>query len=63
MHIIMKKWNSLSPTQHCALLVNFFVTLQQSDSLAKEKMVNYWGQICKLLPRDRKNVVLYTVTI
>ena len=28
-----------------------------------EKMVNYGVEICKLLPRDRKNVVLYTVTI
>ena len=49
---------SLSPTQYCAL-----VTLRQSDSSVDEKMVNYCAEICKLLPRDRKNVVLYTVTI
>ena len=53
----------LSPNQYCALLVNLFVTLRQSDSSVEEKMVNYWAEICKLLPRDRKNVVLYTVTI
>ena len=29
------------PTQYCALLVNLLVTLQQSDSSAKEKMANY----------------------
>ena len=63
-HIIMKNERiSLSPTQYCALLVNLFVTLRQSDSSVEEKMVNYWPEICKLLPRDRKNVVLYTVTI
>ena len=49
---------SLSPNQYCAL-----VTLRQSDSSVDEKMVNYCAEICKLLPRDRKNVVLYTVTI
>ena len=54
---------SLSPTQYCALLVNLFVKLQQSDSLVEEKMANYWPEICKLLLRDRKNVALYTVTI
>ena len=26
-------------------------------------MVNYWAEICKLLPRDQKSVVLCTVTI
>ena len=40
-----------------------FVTLRQRDSLAEEKMVNDCAEIYKLLPRDRKNVVLYTVTI
>ena len=54
---------SLSSTQYCALLVNLLVTLRESDSLVEEKMVNYWPEICKLLPRDRKNVALYTVTI
>ena len=54
---------SLSPTQYCALLVNLLVTLRQGDSSVDEKMVNYWAGICKLLPRDRKNVVLYIVTI
>ena len=49
---------SLSPTQHCALLVNLFVTLQQSHSLVEEKKMNYLTEICKLLPRDRKNVEL-----
>ena len=53
---------SLSLTQYCALLVNLLVTLRQSDSLIEEKMLNYWAQICKLLRRDRKNV-LYTVAI
>ena len=42
------------PTQYCALLVNLLVTLQQSDSSAKEKMANYWAKVCKPLPRDRK---------
>ena len=32
---------SLSPAQYCALLVNLFVTLRQTDSLVEEKMVNY----------------------
>ena len=50
------------PPPNCVLLVNLFVTLRQSDSSVEEKMVNYWPEICKLLPRDRKNV-LYTVTI
>ena len=50
-------------TQNYALLVNLFVILRQSDSSFEEKMVNYWAEICKLLSRDRKNVVLYTVTI
>ena len=54
---------SLSTTQYCALLVNLFLTLRESDSSVEEKMVNYWAEICKLLPRDRINVVLYTVTI
>ena len=54
---------SLCSTQHCAILLNLFVTLRQSDLSVKEKMVNYWPEICKLLPRDRKNVVFYTVTI
>ena len=54
---------SLSPKQYRAFLVNLFVTLRQSDSSVEEKMVNYWTEICKLLPRDRKSVVLYTVTI
>ena len=54
---------SLSPTQYCALLVNLFVTLRQSDLSVEEKMVNYWAKIWKLLPRDRRNVALYTVTI
>ena len=54
---------SLSPTQYCALLLNLFVTLRQSDSSVEEKVVNYWAEIWKLLPRDRKKIVLYTVTI
>ena len=54
---------SISRTQYCALLLNLFVTLRQSDSSVEEKVVSYWAQICKLLPRDRKNVILYTVTI
>ena len=54
---------SLSPTQYCALLVNLFVTLRQCDSLVEEKIVNYWAEIWKLLPREGKNVVLYTATI
>ena len=33
------------------------------DFYLEEKMVNYSTEIYKLLPRDRKNVVLYTVTI
>ena len=37
---------SLSPTQYCALLVNLFVTLQQSDSSVVGKMVNYKAEIC-----------------
>ena len=49
---------SLLPTQHCALLVNLFVTLRQSDSSVEKKKVNYWAEVCKLLPRERKNVVL-----
>ena len=48
---------SLFPTQYCALLVNLFVTLRQSDSSVEEKNVNYWAEIWKLLPRDWKNVV------
>ena len=51
------------PTQYCALVVNLLVTLWQSDWSLEGKMVNYWVEVCKLLPRDRKNVVLYTVTI
>ena len=60
------EWISLSPTQYsqyCALLVNLFVTLQQSDSSVEEKMVNYWTKIGKLLPRNIKTVVLYTINI
>ena len=33
--------NSLSPTQYCALLVNLFPKLRQSDPSVEEKMVNY----------------------
>ena len=51
---------SLSPTQYHA---SKFVILPQSDSWVEEKMVNYWPEIYKLLPRDRKHVALYTVTI
>ena len=51
---------SLSPNKYWALLVNLFVTLRQINSLVKEKMMNYRGEICKLYPRDRKNIVLYT---
>ena len=32
---------SISHPQYCALLVNLFVTLRQSDSSVDEKMVNY----------------------
>ena len=35
------EWISVSPTQYsqyCALLVNLFVTLRQSDSSVEEKM-------------------------
>ena len=45
------------------LLVNFFVTLWESDSTVDEKLMNYWAEICKLLPSDRQNVALYTVII
>ena len=63
-HIIMKKRKNWSiPHPIFVLLVNLFVTLWQSDSSVEAKMVNYWAEICKLLPRDRKNVVLYIVTI
>ena len=51
------------PPHCCALLVYLLVTLRQSDSSVDEKMMNYWSKIWKQLPRDRKNVVLYTVTI
>ena len=54
---------SIFCAQYCALLLNLLVTLPQSDSSVEEKVVNYWAEICKLLPRDRKNVVLYTMTI
>ena len=54
---------SLSPTQYCALLINLLVTLQQGDSLVEEKMVNYLTKFYKLLHRDRKNILLNTVTI
>ena len=53
---------SLSPTKCCALLVNLFVTLRQSDSSVEEKIVKYWPEICKLLPRD-KNVQTFCVFI
>ena len=53
----------LSPTQYFVLLVNLFVTLQQSDSSVKEKMENYQAEIYKLRPLETKNAVLYTVTI
>ena len=43
-----------SPTQYCALPVNLFLTLGQRDSSIEEKMINFWAEICKLLPRDRK---------
>ena len=47
-HIIMKNDKiSLSPTQYCALLVNSFVTLRQSNSSVEEKMVKYWDKMCK----------------
>ena len=45
---------SISCAQYCALLLNLLVTLPQSDSSVEEKVVNYWAEICKLLPRDRK---------
>ena len=32
---------ALSPTQYCALLVNLFATLQESNSSAEEKLVKY----------------------
>ena len=47
-HITMKKWKN-----YCALLVNLFATLRQSHSLVEVKMVNYWAEISKLLPRDK----------
>ena len=60
-HIIMSK--TVYP-QPILWVASKFVTLPQSDSsVKKKKRVNYWAEICKLLPRDRKNVVLYTVTI
>ena len=58
------KWKNWSiPAEYCALLVNLFVRLWQSNSLVQEKMVNDWSEICKPLPRDRKNFLLCTVTI
>ena len=62
-HIIMKKRKNYSIPHPTLCVASKFVTLQQSDSSVEEKMVNYWPEICKLLSRDRKNVVLYTVTI
>ena len=62
-HIIIKKWINQSPTQYCALLLNFYVRLKQIDSSVDQKMVNYWAEICKLYARDGQNVVLYIVTI
>ena len=38
-------------------------TLGQSDSSVEKKMVNDWAETWKLLRKDRKYVVLYTVTI
>ena len=32
---------ALSPAQYCALLVNLFATLQQSNSSAEAKLVKY----------------------
>ena len=37
------------------------ITTKQLIGLGKNG--EYWAEICKLLPRDRKNVVLYTVTM
>ena len=45
------------PTQYCALLVNLFVTLRQTDSSVEEKMVNYWAEICNVVFYVVKNVV------
>ena len=41
------------------LLVNLFVTLQQSDSSVKEKMGNYQAEIYKLRPRDKKCCIVH----
>ena len=41
-------------TECCVLLLDLFVTLQQSDSSVDKRMANYWAGIWKLLPRDRK---------
>ena len=54
---------SLPHTQYCMLLEYMFIALQQTHSLVEEKMVNNWAEVCKLLPRDRKNFALNTVTI
>ena len=56
-------WMQAHHNEKLKELVNLFVILRQSDSSAERKVVNYWAEICKLLPRDIKNVVLYTVTI
>ena len=50
----------LSPTQYFVLLVNLFVTLQQSDSSVKEKMGNYQAEIYKLRPRDKKCCIVHS---
>ena len=41
----------------------FALTSRQSNSSVEENIANYWPEICKLLSWDKKNVVLYTVTI
>ena len=51
------------PPQYWTLLVNLFVTLRQTDLSVEEEMVNYWAEICKPLPRDKRNVALHAVTI
>ena len=45
------------------LASKFVCKLRQSDLSVEEKMVNYSAEICELLPRDRKNVALYTEAI
>ena len=54
-HIIMKRWKNKSiPHPILCVTSKFFCNITTKLFIAWGNMVNYWAEVCKLLPRDKE---------